>query len=258
MSDHTSSSVISLPSGYHLEVYDELDSTSSEALRRAEQAPLTPLWIWARRQTAGRGRQGRTWSSSDNDLTCSLLLNLAKPPAECAQLTFVASLAVRDTLAGFDPAGPVTLKWPNDVLLGGAKVAGILLESQTPDQTGKAGLVIGIGVNISAYPPDTPYPATCLGQGMKMAPSSTEVFQRLVRAFAEWYETWTQKGFSTIRAAWLDHAHGLGQQITVKVGDKPVTGMFNSLTATGALDLKLTSGEHRAISAGEVFFDYPH
>lgn len=248
---------LSMPSGYHLEAFDELDSTSSEALRQADKTALDKLWISARSQTAGRGRQGRPWLTSTNDLTSSLLLNLNKPPAQCAQLTFVTALAVRDTLASFDPKTTLTLKWPNDVLLGGEKVSGILLESHSTTTAQTTKLVIGIGINISSFPEDTPFPATCLGAHMKMAPSRNDVLQTLVRAFAEWFDTWDREGFSIIRAAWLAHAHGVGTQITVKLKNETLSGMFNSLTDTGALDLKLTTGEHRAVSAGEVFFDYP-
>lgn len=248
---------ISMPSGYHLEAFDELDSTNSEALRQAEKTALDKLWIWARNQTAGRGRQGRPWLTSNNDLTSSLLLSLDKPPAQCAQLTFVTALAVRDTLASFDPKAKLTLKWPNDVLLGGKKVSGILLESHSATSSQSTKLVIGTGINISSFPEDTPFPATCLGAHMSMAPSRNDVLQTLVRAFSDWFETWERDGFSIVRAAWLDHAHGIGTQIKVKLKNETLSGMFNSLTDTGALDLKLTTGEHRAVSAGEVFFDYP-
>ena len=111
MTEARTTSVISLPSGYNLFVYDELDSSNAEALRLAESSSMGAVWIWAKTQTAGRGRQGRTWISSANDLKCSLLLSLQRPVSEIAQLSFVTSLAVRDALDRFEPNAPIALKW---------------------------------------------------------------------------------------------------------------------------------------------------
>ena len=235
--------------------FDELDSTNAEARRRAEGGETGDLWIAARRQTHGRGRRGRVWESPTGNLYATLLTTTDKPPAEAAQLSFVAALAVADLCDAYTTPGLARLKWPNDVMLGDAKVAGILIESG-----GRAGglwLAIGIGVNLAAPPEAPERPATALAEyGDRPAPA--DALSHLRDAFVRWRGVWDREGFAPIRAAWTDRAYQLGQSCVARLGSEEVRGVADGLDATGALLLRLPqAGGVRAIAAGEVFFPSP-
>src|SRR3984957_12027094 len=135
-----------------IEAFDEIDSTNAEARRRADAGERGPLWLTAKRQTAGRGRRGRAWETGAGNLAATLLTHTEKPPAEAAQISFVAALAVADLAAAFVPASLVSLKWPNDPMIAGKKTAGILVESG-PHPSGGLWLAGGCGGNLAA-PPD--------------------------------------------------------------------------------------------------------
>lgn len=203
-------------------------------------------------QTAGRGRRGRTWVSPPGNLYASLLLKPTAPPAEASQLSFVVALAVRDAVVELLPAGAaIACKWPNDVLVDGAKVAGILLESRT----GRAGLVdwviVGTGINVASHPPLADYAATSL-QAHGAAGDAGTCLAAYLRHLDRWYAAWRAHGFSGIRTAWLDRAWRLGQSIKVRLGDKVVEGRFDTLDASGALVLTESGGAARTITAGDV------
>lgn len=231
--------------------FDSLGSTNAEALARARAGERGPLWITAAVQEAGRGRRGREWSSPAGNLYASLLLTEPAPQALAAQLSFVAVLALHDAVAECAPQlGPLlTVKWPNDLLLGGAKVAGILIEAEggPPFAT-----VIGMGVNCASHPADTAFPATDLAvAGASVTPRT------LLRALAAAIETrlaqWDRgQGFTSIRSAWLGRAAGLGQDIRVRLPEREFSGVFDGLDETGRL---LVRGEDgiTAVTAGEVF-----
>ena len=230
--------------GTRLVRHAEIDSTNSEARRLAEAGERGPVWIACDRQTAGRGRRGRAWEQGEGNLAATLLIH---PTGDFAQLSFAAALAVADMVQHFAPAAAVTVKWPNDVLADGRKIAGILLES------GPGWLAVGIGVNLASHPQGTEFPATSLMQLGIAPPSSQEALALLAARFAHWYDAWMTQGFEALRAAWLARANGLGAQIRARLPHETRHGVFEGIDASGALLLN-EQGQVRAITAGEVFF----
>jgi BirA family biotin operon repressor/biotin-[acetyl-CoA-carboxylase] ligase len=233
------------PHGVGLLRLDEIDSTNEEARRRAEAGERGPLWLLAQRQTAGRGRRGAVWQAEAGNLTATTLLS---PPGNFAQLSFAAALATADLAQHFAPDARVTVKWPNDVLADGKKLAGILLES------GPDWLAIGIGVNLAGHPEATEFPATSLA-ALGMAPPLPEAALTVLAArFAHWYDRWMEDGFAVLRAAWLARAPEVGALIRARLASHETRhGTFEGIDASGALLLREASGV-RAITAGEVFF----
>ena len=238
-------------------LFDQTDSTNAEARRRAEVGETGPLWIAARHQTAGRGRRGRNWQSETGNLAATLLFVTQKAPAEAAQVTFIAALAVADLLDGWAPPSLVTIKWPNDVMLAGEKVAGILVESG-PHPNGDLWLAVGIGVNLTHAPTGTERPATALAHhlavGATIPPSVEIACQRLAVAFAVWQERWETMGFQPILDAWRTRTPGLDGPAVARLGHETVEGRAEGVAADGALKLRLADGSLRLISAGDVFF----
>lgn len=238
-------------------ILDETDSTNAEARRRAEAGEVGPLWITARRQTAGRGRRGRKWESESGNLASTLLLLTRKSPAEAAQLTFAASLAVADLLDLYVPPALVTIKWPNDVLLDGRKTSGILIESG-PAPAGGLWLAVGIGVNLSQTPGETERPATCIAEhlahGVVSAPTVDEAAKALAETFGVWLDRWTTLGFQPILDAWIARTPGLHGPCTARLTNETLSGVADGVEADGSLRLKLPDGSLRVISAGDVFF----
>lgn len=243
-----------VPAGYAVATFDAIDSTNEEARRRAAQGERGPTWIWAKRQTAGRGRRGREWESPEGNLMATLLVAPGVPTPDAARLSFVAALAVHDLVAAYAPRSAVRVKWPNDVLIDGKKVAGILLESSGEAGVGELPWVaVGIGVNLVHAPVAAQYPATFIG-AHGAAPTPAEALAALADAWETRFRTWRVSGFAAIREAWLAVAAGLGQPIEVRLPGETLTGRFETLMPDGALSLLLPSGSRRAITAGEVFF----
>ena len=238
------------PLGYALARHAEIDSTNSEARRLADAGERGPVWIMAERQTAGRGRRGRSWETLSGNLAATLLLRPENTPGPVGQLSFAAALAVADVAAHVAPQAAITVKWPNDVLVDGKKTAGILLESgDTPDG---AWLAVGIGINLAQAPANTEFPATALGV-FAAPPSPDEALTMLAGAFAHWYDGWMSGGFETLRTAWLARAGGLGLPIRARLPNETRHGVFEGIDASGALLLN-EQGRVTAIAAGEVFF----
>ena len=232
--------------GVRLAIYDVLDSTNEEARRLALAGERGPLWIIAREQTAGRGRRGRAWTSERGNLFASLLTRASQTIA--AQLAFAAGLAAADTVSAYCPPADVTLKWPNDVLLRGEKVAGILLESLNPDT-----LAIGIGINLAHYPERTEFPATSVAALTGFAADTEQAMRRIASDMAAWYEVWRTNGFAPVRAAWLARAAGLHSRLRARLEGREMEGVFEDLDQDGALLLRDTAGALVRITAGEVF-----
>jgi BirA family biotin operon repressor/biotin-[acetyl-CoA-carboxylase] ligase len=235
------------PEGYDLKAFDELDSTNEEARRIAAAGQRGPCWITAARQTAGRGRRGRIWETDSGNLAATLLLHPARPQADWAQLSFAAAIATADMAAHFARDTSIAVKWPNDVLAGGRKLAGILLES-----TGD-GLAIGVGVNLQSHPADTEFPATSLAALGVAPPPARDALTLLAAGFARWYDIWCANGFAAIRDAWLARAAGIGGRIRARLPDRERIGVFGGIDADGALLLYDGARTH-TIAAGEVFF----
>lgn len=232
--------------------FDSVGSTNETALSKASGP--APCWFVADRQTGGRGRRGRVWASEPGNLYASLLLVDAGPAARQPELCFVASLALYDAVravTGIDPLR-IDLKWPNDVLIDGAKLAGILLEGSL-SQAGRVATVIGFGVNCRHHPADTPYPTIDLtSAGFPTEP--IELLAGLDDAMRRRLEEWNGgAGFASIREAWTQRASGLGRAVTVHLGDKRSEGVFEALDFSGAMVLRRPDGGREMISAGDVF-----
>lgn len=238
--------------GYRLAGYDSIGSTNTEALQRSRTGERGPLWIAARAQTEGRGRRGRTWSSPEGNLAASLLMTINAPLSLGATLGFVAGLALWRAIENCTSGLSVTLKWPNDVLVDGRKLAGILLESESGDAP--AIVVIGMGVNIVSAPHDVPFPAVslhALGQNV----SAEHVFAELSDAWVDFYAVWDNgRGIDAIRSQWLTHAAGLGREITIRTGDTTLQGIFRTLDEQGRLVLQTSDGAQVPVAAGDVYF----
>ncbi|KPH82236.1 biotin--[acetyl-CoA-carboxylase] ligase [Bosea vaviloviae] len=241
--------------GYRLIVRDEVGSTMEEARRALAQGDAGKLWIVARSQNAGRGRHGRQWGSPPGNLYASLLLVAPCEPALAPQLGFVAGLALHDAamLVSGGLQG-LKLKWPNDLLVGRAKVSGLLLEGES--RAGRLDVVIGLGVNIASCPSDTPYPAAFLRQHVPHV-AVEAVLAALSDAWLSRFEAWSRPGgFGPIRAAWLERAAFLGEEITIRLTEGPLSGRFAGLDASGRLELETGAGL-RVIDAGDLYFGSP-
>jgi BirA family biotin operon repressor/biotin-[acetyl-CoA-carboxylase] ligase len=242
--------------GFRLAEYDTLPSTNAEALRRAcgqSDDDTSPLWITARVQTAGRGRRGNAWLSPAGNLHATLLLRDPAPPQRSPELSFVAALAVYDAIvdcaAGLKQN--LALKWPNDVLCAGRKLAGLLLEGHTLN--GRLAVAIGIGVNCARHPDEAAYPATSLvAAGAQV--TADDLFSALSASMLRRLRQWRRGGdFSAIRSDWLDRAFGIGGQMRVRLPDREIFGRGEGLDDSGRLLLRLDDGSLQAIAAGEVF-----
>jgi BirA family biotin operon repressor/biotin-[acetyl-CoA-carboxylase] ligase len=242
------------PAGYARIHFATIDSTNEEARRLAEAGATGPVWIQADMQTAGRGRRGRAWDSSSGNLAATLLIRPGKTASECAQLSFVAALAAADAIAHLAPPAEVKLKWPNDVLANGKKIAGILLESASAGSDRPSWLAIGIGINLAMHPTDTEFPATSLAALRARVPSAEEALAALAAQFAKWYETWSARGFPAVRDAWLARAAGMGQRIRARLQNEEILGVFEGIDDQGALILRIGQERSRVIAAGDVFF----
>jgi BirA family biotin operon repressor/biotin-[acetyl-CoA-carboxylase] ligase len=240
-----------------IEALDEIDSTNAEARRRAEAGETGPVWITATRQTAGRGRRGRNWETGKGNLAATLLCVTQKPPVEAAQVSFVAALAVADLAATYVPSSLVTLKWPNDPMIGGRKASGILVESGM-HPAGGLWLAIGIGVNLASPPVSPERPATALSEHMVAPPPKPlDALAVLAEAFERWRGVWERVGFPAIADAWTARAHGIGEACTARLANETIEGVAEGLDGDGALRLRTASGIVRRITAGDVFFGGP-
>ncbi|SOC04960.1 BirA family biotin operon repressor/biotin-[acetyl-CoA-carboxylase] ligase [Rhodobacter sp. JA431] len=244
------------PEGVARHVLGQTDSTMSEASRLAPHL-AGPAWVFAHRQTAGRGRRGRGWLAPEGNFAATCVFRPAVSPPIAALYSFVAALALYDALAELAPGADLAIKWPNDVLLSGAKVAGILLESVSSGAS-VSHLAIGIGVNLAAAPPVEALeegalrPVSLRGEtGQVIAP--LDFLFPLARAFARHAATFERDGFAPIRAAWLARAARIGQRVTARTGTETRTGLFETIDETGALILN--TGETRLpIAAADIFF----
>jgi BirA family biotin operon repressor/biotin-[acetyl-CoA-carboxylase] ligase len=233
---------------------DEIDSTNSEALRLAGAGETGPLWITARRQTAGRGRNGRRWASPEGNLFATLLVTLACSPREAAGLSLVAGVALHEALTGLSSqAGldiPFRLKWPNDVLIDGAKTSGILIETAMRPRGG-LDAAIGIGLNIVWHPDDLGRRATDLAaHGLRTTPELAVA--ALARPFHHWIDQWQEgRGFPAVRRAWLERSIAPGTSLSVNTTGGRVAGVFGGIDREGMLLLE-RDGATTRISFGDV------
>ncbi len=227
-----------------------VDSTNSEAKRRADLAGFRDHWVVADQQAAGRGREAHVWLSPLGNLYATALFLEPQGLTVALRLPFAAALAVSDTIRAFAPSAPVRLKWPNDVRIGGRKISGILIE--TGHCAGSLWVATGIGINATIIPEGIDQPATSLvAIGADPSLTTRELFPILKTSFTGRL-TEARKGFASIRRDWMSQAEGLGEKVRVASGDQIVEGIFETLDPDGGLVLQLQDGERRTIRAGEV------
>ncbi|MHA7873986.1 biotin--[acetyl-CoA-carboxylase] ligase [Roseivivax sp.] len=248
---------MSWPEGYGRIVLDEVDSTNAEAARRGPELSA-PTWILAHRQSAARGRRGRAWANPEGNFAATLVLRPSESLELVALRSFVAALALFDTLVTLTGrTEPFALKWPNDVMLNGGKVAGILLESMGRGRRSEQ-LAVGIGVNLANAPapeavePRALRPVSVLAETGAAIPAET-FLDHLATAYAAREAVLTAQGFAPIREDWLARAARLGESVTARTGSTENTGTFETVDATGNLVLKTAKGRV-SIAAADVFF----
>jgi BirA family transcriptional regulator, biotin operon repressor / biotin---[acetyl-CoA-carboxylase] ligase len=237
-----------------LVLFDEIDSTNEEARRRAACGDIAPALIVARRQTAGRGRRGRSWSSNaDGNLFMTYFGPAEAAPAELALLGFGAGLALIEECEALTGSRDFRLKWPNDLLFCGRKAAGVLLETGPRVGAGGQWIALGIGCNLASAPEDAGQPAATIAEVLSRPVPAPETFalQVLVR-LSHWASMLRASGFAPLRSAWLDRAYGLGEPI--RVAESSLEGRMAGISPRGELELVMPGGDVRLISAGDVFF----
>ena len=242
-----------LPASYRLVPYDTVGSTNNEAKRFARAGAEEGTLVWSLEQTAGRGRRGRVWASPPGNLYASLILRPRCPVDQAAQLGFVTALAIGDTLGSIcKRLEGLSYKWPNDVLLRGRKIAGILLESELGVGAAPEFVVVGVGINLVSSPRDAAFPATSIADEDLGIVSPGAALESFARHFQAWAEHWRKEGFGPIRAAWRSQAAALGESIRVHLEPATLHGRFLDIDQHGALLLE-SAGEIWHISAGEIF-----
>jgi BirA family biotin operon repressor/biotin-[acetyl-CoA-carboxylase] ligase len=224
----------------------ETGSTNADMIALATSGLEEGVWLRADRQTSGRGRQGRAWVSPAGNLYASTLVRIRPSDPPAATLALVAAVAIEEAVGAYLP-GVARLKWPNDLLIDGAKLSGILLE-----RAGTA-VVIGFGANLAQHPTDTDRVATSLAaHGIAVDPA--DFIETLAEAFARWVERWRGEGIDVVRRQWVTRAHPVGAPLTARLPDgSAVDGLFDGLDTEGALILRLADGTRRVIHAGDVF-----
>jgi BirA family transcriptional regulator, biotin operon repressor / biotin---[acetyl-CoA-carboxylase] ligase len=221
-------------------------STNADLLSEARAGAPEATWLRAERQTGGRGRAGRSWKSPAGNLYASTIVRVsgAEPPAPT--LALVAAVALHEVASAYAASAAIRIKWPNDLLAGGAKLAGILLERE-----GEA-VVIGFGVNLAHHPDLPERPTTSVAALGGGTPDPDAFLRDLAEAFARWLGRWRGEGLEPVRERWLAAAHPIGSALTASTADGAVTGLFDGLTAEGALRLRNGDGM-QVIHAGDVF-----
>lgn len=247
--------------GYRLLSLEATGSTNDDALQAARAGDPGQLWITAAEQLSGRGRHGRQWSSPPGNLYASLLLIDPCDMPSAPQLGFVAGLALHEAVEAVTGIGAprLSLKWPNDLLLDGAKVSGLLLEGHRLQPNGPLAIVIGFGVNVAFAPTGTPYPATTL-QTLRSELDRGDVLRALSSAFARTFSAWRTSSrmnasdpFGAIRRLWLERAAGVGREVTLRLPSGEKKGTFEGLDRFGRLQLKSLGGLE-LIDAGDLYF----
>jgi len=249
--------------GYRLAAFDSIGSTNAEAMLRARDGERGPMWFVTSEQTAGRGRRHRPWIAARGNLASSILEVIDVSPAVAATLGFAAGLALEAALqrvsmeASLRSAGSdrmkYSLKWPNDVLAGPQKLAGILLEAEAVADN-RLAVVVGIGTNVVAAPEGTPTPATSLA-ALGIDIGAEELFAVLSDSWADFRGIWDNgRGFGEIRRLWLERATGLGQPVAIRSGGSNLEGTFDTIDESGCMIIRTSEGRRVPVSAGDVYF----
>jgi BirA family biotin operon repressor/biotin-[acetyl-CoA-carboxylase] ligase len=252
-----------ISAGYRLAAFDNIGSTNAEAMLRARDGEAGPMWFATTEQTAGRGRRHRPWIAPRGNLASSILEVIDVSPSIAATLGFAAGLALETALqkasveASLRSAGSdhmkFSLKWPNDVLAGRRKLAGILLEAEAVAGN-RLAVVVGIGTNVVAAPEGTPTPATSL-TALGIQIGAEELFTALSDAWTGFRGIWDNgRGFGEIRRLWLERAAGLGERVAIQTGSATLEGIFETLDETGCMIVRTAEGKQLPIAAGDVYF----
>ncbi|MDH5188613.1 MAG: biotin--[acetyl-CoA-carboxylase] ligase [Rhodospirillaceae bacterium] len=253
-----------LPSDYHLVKLGDVDSTNLEAKRQAELGAPDKTLVWASSQSAGRGRRGRAWSSPEGNTYFSILLRPDGNGANAMQLGFVMANAIAKSISAILPnETKVETKWPNDVLVNGKKISGILMESEIDsDAKSLKWLIIGVGINISAHPghgEGNTITTSLIDEGLINQPTLiSSILGTIVRNFDAGLAVWKKDGFAPVRETWLARAAGLSKEIIVRLPNETISGTFKELDENGALVLGLDDANTRLITAGDVFLSHDH
>jgi BirA family transcriptional regulator, biotin operon repressor / biotin---[acetyl-CoA-carboxylase] ligase len=248
--------------GYQLVAFDQIGSTNAEAMARARDGECGPVWYVTSEQTAGRGRRHRPWVAPRGNLASSILEVIDVAPAVAATLGFAAGLALEAALRRLSIEALLrapdsddlkfSLKWPNDVLAGRRKLAGILLEAEAVN--GRLAVVVGIGTNVAAAPEGTPTPATSL-RALGVDVDAESLFAELSDGWAEFRGIWENgRGFAEIRRLWLERAAGLGQAVAIRSGGATIEGTFDTIDEQGCMIVRTSAATLVPVSAGDVYF----
>ena len=251
---------LQLDAFYHPLIQQTVGSTNREVMIMAADAAPEGTLLVALEQKQGRGRHGRVWHSPPGNLYMSLLLRPKCSFARMGELSFVVACALSAALLEIQPDLDIQHKWPNDILVGQAKISGILLESGPTSSN--PWVTAGVGINIQSAPTDMPYAVTTLhreyrksvGDSGHAAPDVAKVLNIFAAKFHRFYQQWQATGFASIREIWLARAYRLEESVTVKLGKRQLEGIFQDLDGDGALILTATDGRTRRITAGELFF----
>lgn len=226
----------------------ETGSTNADLITLASQGVPEGLWLRAERQTGGRGRLGRQWESPAGNLHCSTIVRLRPHDPAPGTLALVAAVAVQEAASLFLPSEKVVIKWPNDLLVDGAKLCGMLLERV------EDAVIIGIGLNIAHHPDLPDRPATSLAEYGSGEVTPAYFLETLAEIFARWLEIWRGQGLAPVRDRWLKQAHAAGTPLKANLPDGTrVEGLFQGLDMGGALILRLANGNSHVIHAGDIF-----
>ena len=245
---------ITLPDFFLPIMLEGVDSTSEEAGRRVRQGAPEGTLVWAQEQSAGRGRRGRVWLSPPGNLYCSLVVRPTCPASKAVQLGFVAGLALAEAAEAVLPeARTVACKWPNDVLVGGRKVAGVLLDASSAESGRCEWVVIGMGINVRWHPgpEEAQFPATSFAAEGAADFDPARFLGVLGPLLCDGLVRWREQGFAPVCHGWLRRAFGLHQVINVRLHDKLLSGTFTGLEAGGAMNLTCADGLH-VVTAGDV------
>jgi len=244
-----------MPEGVRAELYDRLDSTNTKARMLAQAGEKGPLWVIAKHQTMGRGRLGRTWvSDAGGNLYASLLFAPKVAARDLSALSFITALAVGDALVAHGVAAEdIACKWPNDVLIGDKKCSGILIESLLGAEGHLDAVVVGVGVNLVAFPAETRFPATSVQDEIGHTPSVEDFLASLAHAFVDQWQHWENFGFGAVAKRWLPLAWNMNKRCKVDMADGFVEGIFVRLGDDGGMVIKLDDGTEKSLYAGDVY-----
>lgn len=243
-----------MPLQFKIVAFDSIDSTNEDAKRRIKSGDISDrLLITSKVQTSGKGRYSKGWVSADGNMFASIVIKIDTSLSEAALYSFVTAIAVGEAIREF-VSNDVTAqyKWPNDVMLDGKKVSGILLET-LKDNNGCKWLIIGTGVNINNQPEDVDKQVTSLMSYASLSVSVECFLAKFIQHFETQEKLWKSTGFACIRSAWLKNAYKLGEEITVNLKTQVFKGKFYGISNSGELEV-LVDGKKLLICGGEVFF----